>query len=100
MVVELVPALIDLGESEELIESGFYQFDLIGFIHSDPPVLRVETLFEGILCALLQFGGVGGQLDAFLDVVLFDDGSGDIVGLVDVLEGSLEVVVAIGSDVS
>lgn len=40
-----------------------------------------------------------GQLDALLDVVLLDDGGGQVVGFVDVLERGLEVVVAVGSDV-
>lgn len=38
-----------------------------------------------------------GQFDALLDVVLLDDGGGQVVGLVDVLERGLEVVVAVGS---
>ncbi len=48
--------------------------------------------------AFLEVPGGEGQFDAFLDVVLLDDGSGECFGGVDVLEGRFELVVAVGGD--
>jgi hypothetical protein len=99
VIVQFIPTLIYFGKGEELIGFGLNHFNLIRFIHPDPAILGVEALLEAILRALLKFAGMVWQFDSFLDVALLDDGSGEVVGLVDVLESGLEVVVAVGSDV-
>lgn len=99
MIIQFIPSFIYLCQVEELVGFGLDQFDLVCFIYPDPPIFGIEALLEAILRTFLEFNGMVWQFDAFLDVVLLDDGSGEIVRFVDVLECGFEVVVAVGSDV-
>lgn len=99
MIVQLIPILKYFGEGEELIGFGLEQLNLVDFIHPDPAIVGVEAFLETILGTLLKLTGMVWQFDSFLDIVLLDDGCGEIVTLVDVLQSGFELVVAVGSDV-
>lgn len=96
--VELRPGFVDFWESEELVGFGVEECDLIRMVDPDPSVFGVEALLEAVVGAFLEVLGGEGQFDAFLDVVLLDDGSGECISGMDVLEGGFELVVAVGRD--
>ncbi len=75
MIVYIGSRIVYFIEGKKLICLRLHEFYFISVVNFDPPIVRVEALFEAILCSFLQLSHHFGELNFPLNIILLDDGS-------------------------